>query len=82
MQAPACRNPLLCTWRWIFSKILHGHDLQSQGDILKAEAALVVEGLLRPIAISHLNGLTPETMNTAYELVESRRTIGKVVIAT
>jgi len=66
----------------VFSKILDGHDLQSQGDTLKAVVALVVEGLLRPSTTTHLNGLTPETMKTAHEVVESRRTIGKVVIAT
>jgi NADPH2:quinone reductase len=45
----------------VFSKILHGHGLRSQGDILKAVAVLVVEDLLRPSSTMHLNGLTPET---------------------
>lgn len=65
----------------IFSRILHEGDIRSQRRILEATAALVVEGRLRPIATKRLDGLVPETMRLAHELVETRRTIGKVVIA-
>jgi len=34
-----------------------------------------------PIATTQLNELSAETMKIAHELVETRRTIGKVVIA-
>ncbi len=37
---------------------------------------------MTPIATTLLDGLTPETMRAAHELVETRRTIGKIVIAT
>jgi NADPH2:quinone reductase len=66
----------------VFSKILNGSDLKSQGSILEVVAALVVEGRMRPIATTRLEGLTAETMRAAHELVETARTIGKVVIAT
>jgi zinc-binding alcohol dehydrogenase family protein len=66
----------------VFSKILNGRDLESQASILEAIAAFVVEGRMRPIATKRLAGLTPETMKTAHELVETTRTIGKIVIAT
>jgi NADPH:quinone reductase len=66
----------------VFSKVLHGYDVGSQGRTLEAVAALVAEGRIRPIATTRLTGLTPETMRTAHELLESGRTIGKVVIAT
>ena len=66
----------------VFSKVLHGYDLESQGRTLEAVAALVAEGRIRPIATTQLRGLTPETMRTSHDLLESGRTIGKVVIAT
>jgi zinc-binding alcohol dehydrogenase family protein len=65
----------------VFSKILHGYEVESQGDIAQEIANLVAEGRIRPIATTTLHGLTPETMRTAHEQVESSRTVGKVVIA-
>ena len=64
----------------VFSRTLHGSDVGRQGKILEAIAALLVEGHVRPIATTRLEGLTVETMRAAHTLVESRRTIGKVVI--
>ena len=66
----------------VFSKVLHGYDVESQGRTLETVAALVAEGRIRPIATTRLTGLTPETMRAAHDLLESGRTIGKVVIAT
>jgi NADPH2:quinone reductase len=61
----------------VFSKILNGGDFESQGSILEDVAVLVVAGRVRAIA-----NLTAETMEAAHELVETARTIGKIVIAT
>ena len=66
----------------VFSKVLHGYDVESQGRTLDAVTALVAEGRIRPIATTRLTGLTPETMRAAHDLLESGRSIGKVVIAT
>jgi NADPH2:quinone reductase len=66
----------------VFSRVVHGSDVGRQGQILAAVAALVVTGRLRPIATTRLEGLTVATMQAAHALVESRRTIGKVVITT
>jgi len=66
----------------IFSRVLHGSDARSQGHILEATAKLVLEGGVRPIATTRLKGLTVDTMRAAHELVETKRTVGKVVIAT
>lgn len=65
----------------IFSKILHGYAVDSQGTILESVADFVAEGQIQSIATTRLNGLTPESMKTAHGLVETRRMIGKVVIA-
>ncbi len=66
----------------VFSRILRGSDLHRQGSILEAVAGLVVKGRMRPIVVKRLSGLTCETMREAHELIETTRTIGKVVIAT
>jgi zinc-binding alcohol dehydrogenase family protein len=66
----------------VFSKILNGTDFKSQGSILEDVTALIVEGRLRAITTTRLEGLTAETMKAAHELVETGRTIGKIVIAT
>jgi zinc-binding alcohol dehydrogenase family protein len=66
----------------VFSKILNGRDFKSQGGILEDVAALVAAGRVRAIANTRLDGLTGETMRAAHALVETARTIGKVVIAT
>jgi len=66
----------------VFSRILHGSDLHRQGSILDAVAGLVVTKRMRPIVVTRLAGLTSETMREAHDLIETARTIGKVVIAT
>jgi NADPH2:quinone reductase len=64
----------------VFSRILHGCAPERQGAILEDVAARVSSNHLRPIATTRLRALTPETMREAHSLVESGRTIGKVVI--
>ena len=66
----------------VFARIMYGGAPDKQGSILEVVAALVAEGRMQPIATTRLNGLRADTMKTAHELVETRRTIGKVVIAT
>ncbi|MFD4402366.1 zinc-binding dehydrogenase [Nocardia sp. NPDC058499] len=64
----------------VFSKIVAGSDVGSQGRILAQAANDVAAGRLRPIVTTTLEGLTAETMKTAHALAESGRTIGKTVI--
>ncbi|AWB91913.1 zinc-binding dehydrogenase [Aeromicrobium chenweiae] len=66
----------------VFSQIVSGADPSNQGSILESVVAHVVAGQLRPVVTTQLDGLTPRTMKTAHELLETRRTVGKVVIAT
>jgi NADPH:quinone reductase len=65
----------------VFSRILHDSDVHRHGSILEKIAALVVEGRIRPIATTRLNGLSVDAMKAAHQLIETNRTIGKVVIA-
>jgi zinc-binding alcohol dehydrogenase family protein len=66
----------------VFSRIIHGAAVETQGQTLERVAELVAAGRLHPIVTRRLDGLTAKTMRTAHELVESGRTIGKIVIAT
>jgi NADPH:quinone reductase len=60
----------------VFSRVIAGHDLNRQGQIL-ADLA----GHVRPIVTTHLHGLTVDSMREAHRLAESGRTIGKTVIS-
>jgi zinc-binding alcohol dehydrogenase family protein len=64
----------------VFSQITHGGDIASQGRILGELAAEAAAGRLRPIVTTLLEGLTADTMRKAHELIETGRTIGKIVI--
>ncbi|WP_235190798.1 zinc-binding dehydrogenase [Amycolatopsis rifamycinica] len=64
----------------VFSRIVAGGDVGSQGRILARAADDVAAGRLRPIVTTTLEGLTAESMKTAHALAESGRTIGKTVI--
>lgn len=64
----------------VFAKVISGFDLGSQSKILAEIADRVVSGGLRPIVTTRLDGLTVRTMKTAHERLESRRTIGKIVV--
>ncbi|MFD0391581.1 zinc-binding dehydrogenase [Tistrella bauzanensis] len=64
----------------VFAKVISGFNPASQGEILAEIADRVVSGGLRPIVTTRLDGLTARNMKTAHDMLESRRTIGKIVI--
>jgi NADPH:quinone reductase len=64
----------------VFSQLASGADPTSQGDILKTVSGYAGTGQVRPIVTTLLTGLTADTMKSAHTLLESRRTIGKIVI--
>lgn len=65
----------------VFAKGLNGYRVQSQSEILGAVANLTANRKIRPITNRLLHGLDAANMKIAHELLESGRTIGKVVIA-
>lgn len=65
----------------VFAKVINSFDPASQSKVLAEIASRVVSGERRPIISTRLEGLTAQTMKTAHEQLETRRTIGKVVIA-
>ncbi|WP_180902400.1 zinc-binding alcohol dehydrogenase family protein [Martelella soudanensis] len=64
----------------VFARVINGFDPQSQSAVLAEIARRVVFGEMRPIAAVRLDGLTAQNMRIAHEKLESRRTIGKIVI--
>jgi len=64
----------------VFAKVINGVDLASQGHILSQIANFTASGGVRPIVTTRLEGLTAHNMRSAHQMLESRRTIGKIVI--
>jgi NADPH2:quinone reductase len=66
----------------VFSQIVSGADPSNQARILESIIGHVVAGRVRPIVTTQLDGLSARSMKTAHELLETRRTVGKIVITT
>src|ERR1700726_638185 len=54
----------------IFSRLSNDYAPETHGTILDQVAAFAAKGEIKPIATTQLDGLTPETMKKAHELVE------------
>ena len=80
--APLVQKSVTLHTEMVFSQTLSGADPSSQGRILAAISEYVLSGQVRPIVTTQLAGLTVHNMKTAHTLLESRRTIGKIVIET
>jgi zinc-binding alcohol dehydrogenase family protein len=77
-------KPKSITWHWelMFTRAMFGTaDLVEQHDILMDVADLVDAGKLRTTMTTQLQPFDAQTMRQAHELVESGRTIGKVVVS-
>lgn len=64
----------------VFSRIGSGVGPGGQGRILEAIGEHVRSGQMRPIVTTQLMGLTADNLKTAHTMLESHRTIGKIVI--
>lgn len=85
LSAPVDLTPLIAKsatvhTEMVFSQMSGEGEPSSQGRILGVVGDLVSSGRIRPIVTTTLTGLTVESMKTAHALLESRRTIGKIVI--
>jgi hypothetical protein len=54
----------------IFSRLSNDYAPETHGTILDQVAAFAAKGKIKPIATTQLDGLMPETMKKAHELVE------------
>lgn len=78
--APLVQNCVSLHTEMVFRQIAGGPDPGRQGRVLAAITEYVRSGQLRPIVTTQLTGLTVRNMKTAHTLLESHRTIGKIVI--
>ena len=65
----------------VFTKVRLPTGSNSQSRILAEVGNHLLARRLRPIVTTQLEGLTVASMKTAHELVETRHTVGKIVIA-
>ena len=80
--APLKSKSISFHWELMFTKPIHGGDAQlSQHVLLDEVAALVDQGMLRTTATAVLTPLNAERLREAHRLIESGRTVGKVVVA-
>lgn len=76
-------KPRSITWHWEFMftrPVQQTPDMSGQHDLLNRVADLVDEGRLHTTATQTLSPISAATMRQAHELVESGRTLGKVVV--
>ncbi|CQD14976.1 zinc-binding alcohol dehydrogenase [Mycobacterium lentiflavum] len=78
--APLIQKSISLHTEMVFSQISGGADPSNQGHILQAIGEYVHSGQMRPIVTTQLAGLTVNNMKTAHTLLESHRTIGKIII--
>ena len=67
-------------WEFMFAKTNYGYQVDSQGKILKTIAQLIDAKKIVSTHTTTLQGLSCETIFEAHRLLETNRTIGKIVI--
>jgi len=80
--APLIQKSVSLHTEMVFSQTSSGTDPSSQGRILQNVSEYVLSGQVRPIVTTQLAGLSVHNMKIAHTLLESHRTIGKIVIET
>lgn len=74
------RKSITVSWELMFTKSLFGYRPETQGKILADVAALADGGRLKPTVGEVLRGLSSESLRRAHTMLESSKTIGKIVI--
>jgi NADPH:quinone reductase-like Zn-dependent oxidoreductase len=68
-------------WEFMSTRsIFQTADMAEQGKILAGLSALADEGKIRSTLTQTLQGITPENLRQAHQLLESGRSIGKLVL--
>ena len=68
-------------WEFMFTRALFGVDMERQGEILRATARLVEEGVLQTTLSESLGPINAANLKEAHRRIESGKTIGKLVLA-
>jgi NADPH2:quinone reductase len=67
-------------WELMFTKSLFSYELESQGKILSEVASLVDAGKMKTTMNKVLKGFTTENIREAHTILESGKSIGKIVV--
>jgi len=79
---PLMRKSITWHWEWMFTRsVFATDDITTQRDLLDRAAEMFESGDLRTTLTTEISGFTVDNLRKAHELVESGRTIGKVVVA-
>ncbi|NRA69019.1 MAG: zinc-binding alcohol dehydrogenase family protein [Pseudobacteriovorax sp.] len=76
----AKRKSLSVHVEFMFAKSMFSKDMSSQGELLNEISKLIDENHLKTTVGNHLGGITVENVRRAHELLESGKTIGKIVL--
>lgn len=68
---------LTFTWCWLGSRGYHDYDRESQHAMMENLSGYVDNGQIRTTLTKRMK-LTANGLRTAHELIESKRTIGKI----
>jgi zinc-binding alcohol dehydrogenase family protein len=78
---PLMQKSISWHWEWMFTRsVFQTADINAQRDLLDRASQMFDAGDLRSTLTSELVGFTAENLRQAHQLVESGRTIGKVVV--
>ena len=78
---PLMQKSISWHWEWMFTRsVFETADIAVQRDILNRASEMFESGELRSTLTTEITGFTAENLRQAHQLVESGRTIGKVVI--
>ena len=78
---PLMQKSISWHWEWMFTRsVFQTADITAQRDLLDRASLMFDAGDLRTTLTSELVGFTAENLRKAHHLVESGRTIGKVVV--
>lgn len=67
-------------WEFMFAKTNYDYQIDSQGEILKTIAQLIDDKKIVSTHTTTLEGLSSQTIFEAHRLLETNRTLGKIVI--
>lgn len=77
---PLKQKSLSVHWEFMFTKTMFNYQMESQGKILKKLAELIEAKKIISTANTYLTGFSAENIQSAHTLLESGKSIGKIVI--
>jgi zinc-binding alcohol dehydrogenase family protein len=78
---PFKTKSITISWEMMFTRSLfRTADMDAQHRLLREVAALVDAGVLKSTMTQHMGRMTVENLRSAHQVVETQRTIGKVVL--